>query len=81
MRLENEQYRGKEKTLTERRAEELRVATEVRARAMAGIPTVEEFQKSLGKARPQQGAGLGSAERVRQAREQAQRDRDRGHER
>lgn len=76
-RLENEQYRGKEKTLTERRAEELRVAKEVRARAMAGMPSVEEFQKSLGKPRPQQGAGLGSAERVRQAREKSQRDRDR----
>lgn len=82
-KFENEQYRGKEKTLTDQRAEELREAKEVRARAMAGMSSVEEFQKSLGKPQPQRDPGLDSAERVRQAREQSQRDRDRdrGHER
>lgn len=79
--MERDQYRGKEKTLTDQRAEELRVAKEVRARAMVGMPSAEEFRRSLGKQQPQQVSGVDSAERVRRAREQSERDRDRGLER
>lgn len=79
----NERYRGAEKALTDHRAEELRVAKEVRARAMAGMMPIEEFAKTLGKPSPQRDPGMDSADRVRRAREQSQRDqdRDRGHER
>jgi hypothetical protein len=77
--LENEQYRGREKALTAQRAEELRRAIEVRDRAMVGFPSIEEFRKTLGKPRPQRDLGMEAATRARQAREQAQRDRDRGH--
>jgi hypothetical protein len=79
--LENEQYRSKEKTLTAQRAEELQRGLEVRARVLASFPPIEELRKSRGKQRPQRDLEMNAANRARQAREQAQRDRDKGHER
>jgi hypothetical protein len=78
---ENERFRGQEKSLTDKREDQQKLTEQVRARARLTSP---EPGKSPGKAptqQPVQGAEVSAAERVRRAREQSKRDRDRGLER
>lgn len=78
---ENEKYRGQEKALTENRAEQLRNAREIRARAMAGMMPIEEFAKTLGKPRTAEDREAEAREQVRRALERADRDRNRDRDR
>jgi hypothetical protein len=67
--------------LTDKREDQQKLTEQVRARARLTSP---EPGKSPGKAptqQPVQGAEVSAAERVRRAREQSKRDRDRGLER
>jgi hypothetical protein len=68
---ENERFRGQEKSLTGKREEQQKLTEQVRARARLTSP---EPGKISSKAPAQE---VSAAERVRRAREQAARDRDR----